>query len=165
MKILVAIDDSPCSITVVESVLDNDWPSDSLFNVITVVEPLNIQYALSGAIYFEAIAEAQRDFNEHRRKFLDEKVEQLKKKFGDNKVASQIIDGDTVTSIIEEAFEWDADLIIVGSHGRSGFQKLLLGSVADKVVSRSPCSVQIVKPKLKKEKATVTKGASKTVLA
>lgn len=165
MRILVAIDDSECSNTVIDSVLHSLWPADSLFNVITVVEPLNIQYALSGALYFEAIAEAQRDFNDQRRKFLDEKAELLKKKFGDKKIASRIIDGDVVTSIIDEASEWDADLIIVGSHGRSGFQKLLLGSTADKVVSRSPCSVQIVKPKLRKEKATADNLSGKAALA
>jgi nucleotide-binding universal stress UspA family protein len=165
MKNLIAIDDSACSETVVESVLSGYWPAGSLFNLITIVEPLNIQYALSGALYYDAIAEAQTDFNNQRRKFLNEKAEQLNKKFGENKVASRIIDGDVVTSIIDEALEWDADLIILGSHGRSGFQKLLLGSVADKVVSRSPCSVQIIKPKLTKERSITNAISTQSVVA
>ena len=153
MRILIAIDDSECSSIVVDSILNNCWSGDVTFNVITVVEPLNIQFALSGAYYLDAVAEAQRDFADRCRQFLEEKVELLKNKLGANRITSKVIDGDIASSIVAEAMEWDADLIILGSHGRSGFQKLLLGSVAEKVVSHAPCSVQIVKPKVKKEKS------------
>jgi universal stress protein A len=47
---------------------------------------------------------------------------------------------------VDEARREKADLIVVGSHGRSGMAKLLLGSVAAHVVSHAPCSVLVVRP-------------------
>lgn len=46
-------------------------------------------------------------------------------------------------AIIKRAAEWEADLVVVGSHGYSGFNRLTLGSVSQKVVIESPCSVRI----------------------
>jgi nucleotide-binding universal stress UspA family protein len=55
--------------------------------------------------------------------------------------------GDPRTVIIDEAKAWSADLIVVGSHGYTGIKRLLLGSVAQSVVSHAPCSVEVVRPK------------------
>jgi nucleotide-binding universal stress UspA family protein len=50
-------------------------------------------------------------------------------------------------SIVEYAGEADIDLIVMGTHGRRGFRKLLLGSVAAEVVRMAPCSVMTVRGK------------------
>lgn len=55
------------------------------------------------------------------------------------------IEGDPVTAIVEQAKKWRADLIVVGSHDRSLVERLLVGSVSDKLVKLSPCSVLVVK--------------------
>jgi len=47
--------------------------------------------------------------------------------------------------IVDEAENWKADLIVVGSHGYTGIKKWLLGSVAQSVVSHAPCSVEVVR--------------------
>jgi nucleotide-binding universal stress UspA family protein len=47
--------------------------------------------------------------------------------------------------ITEEAQKWEADLIIVGSHGQSFWSRALLGSVSNAVVNHAPCSVLVVK--------------------
>jgi nucleotide-binding universal stress UspA family protein len=49
--------------------------------------------------------------------------------------------------IIRVVVENQADLIIMGSHGRTGFQRLLLGSVAERVIGQAPCPVLVVKKK------------------
>lgn len=54
-------------------------------------------------------------------------------------------DADPPRAIIDAAREWPADLIVLGSHGRRGFERLLLGSVAESVVRHAPCSVDIVR--------------------
>jgi nucleotide-binding universal stress UspA family protein len=59
--------------------------------------------------------------------------------------------GDPRSVILEEAKEWDADLIVVGSHGYTGIKRLLLGSVAQSVVSHAPCSVEVVRQKTENE--------------
>lgn len=50
-----------------------------------------------------------------------------------------------VTGILDRAHHRDADLIVVGSHGRRGLERLLLGSVAEVTVRRAPCSVLVAR--------------------
>lgn len=49
-----------------------------------------------------------------------------------------------VEAIIGTATSWPADLIVIGTHGRSGFERLMLGSVAEKVLRKAPCPVLTV---------------------
>ncbi|MBI6545532.1 MAG: universal stress protein [Cyanobacteria bacterium NC_groundwater_1444_Ag_S-0.65um_54_12] len=56
-----------------------------------------------------------------------------------------LLKGDPATEILEYAQQQRPDLIVVGSHGRKGFQRLLLGSVSGKVVNDASCPVLIVK--------------------
>lgn len=53
--------------------------------------------------------------------------------------------GDVAEQIITAAIESDADLIVMGSHGRTGLERVLLGSVARNVLHHAPCSVLIVR--------------------
>jgi universal stress protein A len=53
--------------------------------------------------------------------------------------------GDPTASILVAAIDVDADLIVVGTHGRSGFSRLIEGSVAEAVTRRSPCPVLAVR--------------------
>lgn len=53
--------------------------------------------------------------------------------------------GDAGHELPELAQELHADLIVLGTHGRKGLQRMLLGSVAEQVVRRAPCSVMCVK--------------------
>jgi nucleotide-binding universal stress UspA family protein len=47
--------------------------------------------------------------------------------------------------ILHEAEEWQADLIVVGSHGRSGFDRVVMGSVSEAVALHAKCSVEIIR--------------------
>jgi len=55
--------------------------------------------------------------------------------------------GDPIEKILETAREIDADLIVVGSHGKSGWKRMLLGSVSDGVLHHAHCSVLIARGK------------------
>jgi nucleotide-binding universal stress UspA family protein len=59
-------------------------------------------------------------------------------------VATELREGDAWREIQSHAAELPADLIVMGTHGRSGFEHLLLGSVAEKVLRRAPCPVLTV---------------------
>jgi nucleotide-binding universal stress UspA family protein len=51
---------------------------------------------------------------------------------------------DPVTAILGTALEWPADLIVMGTHGRTGWRHALLGSVAEKLVRSASCPVMTV---------------------
>lgn len=61
---------------------------------------------------------------------------------------SEVRRGDVAEQIITAAIESDADLIVMGSHGRTGLGRVLLGSVARNVLHHAPCSVLIVRAAL-----------------
>ncbi len=54
------------------------------------------------------------------------------------------INGDVGRAICEQAKSWQADLVMVGSHGRKGLGEMLLGSVSNYVMHHAPCSVLVV---------------------
>jgi nucleotide-binding universal stress UspA family protein len=54
--------------------------------------------------------------------------------------------GDPARNIVDQALAIDADLVVMGTHGRSGFERLLIGSVAEKVLRKAPCPVLLVPP-------------------
>jgi nucleotide-binding universal stress UspA family protein len=53
--------------------------------------------------------------------------------------------GDPVTVILDLAKELNADMIVLGTHGKRGLERLLLGSVAEQVLRKAPCPVLTVK--------------------
>jgi len=61
-------------------------------------------------------------------------------------VRTQIAEGHTSAEIVRYAADHDVDLIVMGTHGRSGFDRLALGSVAEKVLRKAPCPVLTVPP-------------------
>jgi nucleotide-binding universal stress UspA family protein len=67
--------------------------------------------------------------------------------------------GEPVTSILSAAVDTASDIIVMGTHGRTGLLRLLLGSVAARVIRRSPVPVLVVPP------AVATKGEGSTSLA
>ena len=60
-------------------------------------------------------------------------------------VETAVCEGYAATVIVEEAAARDIDLIVIGTHGRSGFKHLLLGSIAERVVHKAPCPVLTVR--------------------
>ncbi len=54
-------------------------------------------------------------------------------------------EGDPATEILELAQSEGVGLIVVGSHGRTGMRRFLLGSVSDKITTHAPCSVLVIK--------------------
>jgi nucleotide-binding universal stress UspA family protein len=57
----------------------------------------------------------------------------------------QLIEGEPATEIIRLARELPADLVVMGTHGRTGLGRLLMGSVAEQVMRKAPCPVLTVK--------------------
>lgn len=73
------------------------------------------------------------------------KVMELCEKAGVHFQPRLVEDAAAVTGIVQSAREVGADLVVVGSHGRTGVSRLMLGSVAAKVVAESPVPVLVVR--------------------
>jgi nucleotide-binding universal stress UspA family protein len=70
--------------------------------------------------------------------------------------------GQTVPTILDHALARNADLLVMGTHGRSGFERFLLGSVTEKLLRKSPCPVLTVPPHV--ERAAPPRGGFARVL-
>jgi nucleotide-binding universal stress UspA family protein len=74
-----------------------------------------------------------------------EALQSIKELAGDLKIKTFLLTGKPANEIIRFAKEHEADLLIVGTQGKSGLGKMILGSVAESVVRNAPCSVLVVR--------------------
>jgi nucleotide-binding universal stress UspA family protein len=65
---------------------------------------------------------------------------------GGVEIAAKVLDGPVVSRIVQEASQLPADLVVMGTHGATGFERLVLGSVTEKVLRKAPCPVLTVPP-------------------
>ncbi len=143
MKILLAIDESKSSQAAVQSVLAMAAGPGTEVKVLHVLEPpsLLLGREMSGPDpEFEAVWNALRD---QAKSLVSKATEALRKPGWD--VTPALEEGDPKSKILDLAKEWHADLIVVGSHGRKGLNRFLLGSVSEAVARHAHCSVEIVR--------------------
>lgn len=97
--------------------------------------------------YLPDTTELEKTARENAAKILAETADKLKEFVSVRGLSpsSDVLFGSPDSRIVETAEEWHADLIIVGSHGYSRWERLLLGSVSDSVVHHAPCSVFVVR--------------------
>jgi nucleotide-binding universal stress UspA family protein len=79
------------------------------------------------------------------REEMAEELNRLAARDGQIRVEHRLEEGDPATQILRVAQETGCDLIVLGSHGRTGLDRLLMGSVAEQVVRRASCPVLTVK--------------------
>jgi nucleotide-binding universal stress UspA family protein len=72
-------------------------------------------------------------------------LEQIKPANPKIPVSHVYLEGDAATEIVQYARDARIDLVVMGTHGRTGIDRLVLGSVAEKVLRDAPCSVLVVK--------------------
>jgi nucleotide-binding universal stress UspA family protein len=101
-------------------------------------------------------------------KTLQEQLANLRSPDPKVRVEHHLKEGDPATEILRLAQETKCNLIVMGTHGRTGFGRLLMGSVAEQVVRRASCPVLTVKapfPQLQPARAPALEEADKTVEA
>ena len=146
MKILLAVDGSPYSDQAVHSVVQRPWPEGTTVRVLSVAPPIGTP-AVGELMY--AGGELDNLLEQTRRKARRVSSEAAERLRSSGLSAEEVTrEGDPRSEIVEEAEQWSADLIVLGSHGYTGLKKWLLGSIAQSVVSHAPCSVEVVRPKV-----------------
>jgi len=146
MKILIAVDGSPFSDTAIAEVASRPWPAGSEVMIVTAFEaPLAAApdiWALP-ADYFEQV---ERSVRMRADAVMQTATARLKQALGPQiTVTGKIVTGAPRRVILDESEKWQADLIVVGSHGYPPWERLLLGSVSQAVVSHAKCSVEVVR--------------------
>ena len=86
---------------------------------------------------------------EEAKEFAAKAGDRVRSYFRDWKIRAEGIPGRPATELINKADEWKADLVVVGSHGRSALGRFMLGSVSKKVVTDSHHSVRVVRGTVK----------------
>jgi nucleotide-binding universal stress UspA family protein len=71
----------------------------------------------------------------------------VKRYAGDVPFTAAVAEGHVVGEIVRRAAGLHADLVVIGTHGRSGFERLMLGSVTERVLVKAPCPVLTVPPR------------------
>lgn len=135
MRILLAIDDSKFSEAAIETVIEQARPENTEVRVLHVVEP--------PPLYNPALEPAWESQRQHAEKLVAKAAERLRAR--GLTVAEAAEQGDAKSKILDMAEEWHADLIVLGSHGRKGLGRFLMGGISDAIARHAPCSVEIVR--------------------
>lgn len=142
LRILLATDGSDYSTAAARSIAARPWPSGSEVRIVSVVE----QIVPAADPWYSAGAVSKR-IREDNTKASTEAVnaaEEILTSAG-MKAETAVLEGSPKRRIVEESKSWGADLIVVGSHGRRGLTRYLLGSVSEAVAMHAHCSVEVIR--------------------
>ncbi|MBX9723393.1 MAG: universal stress protein [Candidatus Obscuribacterales bacterium] len=138
MKVLVCMDSSIYADEILNEIAHRPWPGDTQFKLVTAVEA-------TGRWDYD-----QQNLNQAAQ-ILNQRVNLLKSRLKGHDLQGEVIEGGAHQKINEFATEWNADLVLIGSHGDTGIRKSSIGSVAASVVNDAPCSVEVIKLRNKLE--------------
>jgi nucleotide-binding universal stress UspA family protein len=146
-RILLATDGSEYSEVAARSVADRPWPAGCEIRVFSVVE---LHVPLFQAPYPPYLnPHAMEDLRGEAMRRAEQALmaaEQIVVDAGLPESSTVAVPVATPQELIlKEAADWGADLIVLGSHGRRGFSRFLLGSVSEAVASHAPCSVEVIR--------------------
>lgn len=118
-----------------------DHHADATITLVTVLDPMHgfLDAAGHGMAQYDAWFDAA---NAEAERELEAARSQLP---ADADVSTEIVVGQVVRELMSFTDEHDVDLIVMGSHSRSGVSRFLLGSVAEQVVRRAPVPVTVVR--------------------
>jgi nucleotide-binding universal stress UspA family protein len=156
--VLLAIDESKFSEQAARAVLAQLRRTGTEVRVLNVVEPIS-SYVSADLFPHLVSHSAQIEKDRHKQaKELVQRVARRLRKAG-FKASEVVEDGDPKTKIVAHAAQWRADLIVLGSLGLKGLDRLLMGSVSAAVSSHAGCSVEIVRSPAAKQTSRQKRSA------
>jgi nucleotide-binding universal stress UspA family protein len=149
ISVLLPIDDSPFSVAAVDEVARSWRPEGTGIHVLHVLEldrmvPLALDFA-RGAGYGADVKEHLQTARREAERLVGDAATRLRR--AGFTVTTSVREGDPRHAIIDCASEHNCDCIVLGSHGRRGVDRFLLGSVPDAVSRHAHCSVYVVRPR------------------
>ena len=143
-KVLVPLDGSDFAEHALHAVYDLAQRDDVMVRLVRVPEIVAYPSTMYGAASYEAVDAYMSAMQTESEDYLTGMAEHLKDRQGE--VSWEVRDGSASAAILEAAADFDADLIAMSSHGRSGFRRFLLGSVAEQVLHEAQVPVMLVGP-------------------
>jgi nucleotide-binding universal stress UspA family protein len=142
MKILLATDGSESSLQAAQSIAERPWPAGSEVKVVSVVH-----LVLSAIESWPGAPEIISRFKKEGTAQAEEAVAAAEKIISEAELQTTgaTLTGSPKACIVDEAKEWGANLVVVGSHGRRGVTKLFMGGVSEAVAMHAHCSVDVIR--------------------
>lgn len=141
-KVLYPIDFSEYTEEITSYAVSIAKKYDSELHLLHVIPNLNYFTPYESFLTPENLVAIERNIEKEIEKDFDKVVKKI-----DIPAKRIIRTGVTFVEIIDYIKEEGIDLVVMGTHGRSGIEHILIGSVAEKVVRKSPCPVLTVRPK------------------
>jgi nucleotide-binding universal stress UspA family protein len=136
-RVLVPIDGSPQATEALDHAV-SEFP-DAGIVLLNVIDPVDAGYSAEGVL-----PSSSEDWYESRQENAERLFEEARERTG-REFETAIEVGRPARVIVEYTEEKGIDHVVMGSHGRSGVARVLLGSVAETVVRRSPIPVTVVR--------------------
>jgi len=150
-RILIAIDEETFSHTIIDYAKALHLNDETSITILTVVPPIP-----SDQLGFDPVLGQQSvvvpELGDVEEKFAKKFVDSFKREFPEVLNVETVIKlGSVKQEILDFADEWNADLIVMGTHGRTGFDHFLSGSVAESVTRKSTVPVLIIPIKIEEK--------------
>lgn len=140
-KVLIAIDNSPAGEKIATNGLQLALELKAEIALLSVIDT-NFLITDGGVSPKEIVEETRTNFKNVHQMLID-------RVFKETKVWTFIEEGKPHEIILKVADEWNADIIVLGTHGRTGLTHLLMGSVAEKVVRHAAKPIVVIPNKIK----------------
>ena len=140
MRVLLATDGSEHSAAAARSVASRPWPDGTELKLVcsvkVIVPAADPWFSGDAGPLLEEHSRQAREYLAAGEKMMRE---------AGLKASSAVLTDGAKASIVDEARDWGADLVVLGSHGRRGLNRILMGSVSEAVAMHAPCSVEVIR--------------------
>lgn len=131
-KLLVAVDSSFYANEILDEVYHHKYEKGTQIHVLTVLNT-------------DSVLDSSEEYMNQCEYILKERVQRMQNRLPNCKVTGDCLAGNPAKIVLEVASRWQAELIVIGSHGDTGIRPDKIGSVAAAIVNSAPCSVMVIK--------------------
>lgn len=141
-RIIVAVDDSSFSNKTVNVAFDLAKTLKASIAIVNVIDPAIVAIGADSVVYpMEQMGDLKKN--------SEELIKKMRLQLGDEiPVQDFMTEGKPSEEIVATAMKWNADLIVIGTHGRTGLMHMIMGSVAESVIRHSTIPVLVVPSKV-----------------
>ena len=144
MKVMIAVESEYFAEEQVKFINEHIWPENLSFKIVHLVEPENPELEeFDSGKFINEIANIKM---ERGRRLVKDTAQKIGLKFPKAVITEEVAIGNPKDCLLESIEEWQADTVIVGSHGRRELERYNIGSVSSAILAYAKCSVIVVRP-------------------